>query len=93
MGCREYPRETLEFIPVELYFDGEPVNDFSNMSVTVRHNYERPDTDWESLIQIDEEWGFMLNGDALGPGTFTVWIKVTDSPEVPVVKIGNLKVT
>lgn len=33
------------------------------------------------------------SGVVLAPGTYTVWVKITDSPEVPVLPAGSLQIT
>jgi hypothetical protein len=37
--------------------------------------------------------GTNTNGILLAPGLYTVWVKITDSPEVPVRPAGTLQIT
>ena len=89
----EYPRETKEFIPVvDLLVDGDPYTE--DFEVAVVHLFERPESDdWDAAITLGSEKGFMLDGPALGIGTYDVYVRVTDSPEVPVFMVGRVRLT
>ena len=50
---------------------------------------------WESYNGIFSALGLVgpNGGTVLGVGVYDVWVKITDSPEVPVRKVGQLTVT
>jgi len=83
-----YPRETVEFIPVEVTVDGETVTDGVQFCVTNR--VTRP-TSWISPVTLEGKIGVMTNAQPVG--VYVIWAKVTDSPEVPVIRCGEYRVT
>lgn len=83
-----YERETVEFIPVTVTINGDTVTEAVEFAVTVA--VDRP-TDWAAPVELDGRIGVMT--DHQDPGSYTVWARVTDSPEVPVIRCGSYRVT
>lgn len=78
-----YPRESVEFQPVEVTLDGEPITDGIEVSITT--GTARP-TVWQDAITVDDKTGFMVEGFAVG--RYKVWVRVTSTPETPVIECG-----
>lgn len=83
-----YPRETIEFQPISFELDGLPIT--NNVFVAVAATGTRPQT-WAPATALDGAIGVMISG--LAPGSWTVFAKVTDAPETPVVECGRIKIT
>lgn len=88
MSQNTYPRETVEFQPVEVKVDGAVVTDGVQLALTT--GSDRP-TDWNDPTVVAGGIGVMVEG--LAVGTYHVWAKVTSSPETPVVDCGTFRVT
>jgi hypothetical protein len=84
-----FQRETLEFLPVVVTVDGDPVTD--GVEIAVTDTTSRPE-DWEPAATLGDAIGVMVDGATLGVGTFRVFARVTDAPEVPVVDAGTFRV-
>jgi hypothetical protein len=86
-------QETKEFIPLAVTADGVPVTSFS---VSVCAGTGRPAT-WAAADSVGGETGVLV-----GVGTawlltlnvkYTVYVKFTDNPEIPVTRAVFIKVT
>ena len=85
-----YPRETVEFQPVTILKDGEPVTTAVEFAIIA--NGDRPlEADWGAAIELDSRIGVMVA--ALEPGPWNIWARVTDTPEIPVLDCGVFRVT
>lgn len=84
----QYPRETLEFQPVTVTVDGVAVT--ANVEHCVTPNGVRPAT-WIAPVTVSGKQGVMVQ--ALTPGFYDVWVRVTSSPEVPVLLAGQFQIT
>lgn len=82
-----YPKETVEFQPVLVTVDGTAVTDDVELAVVVFQ--ERPET-WSAPVELDGKIGVMI--DSYEPGRYDVWARVTDAPEIVVVKCGGFMV-
>lgn len=53
------------------------------------------DADWHGAVWDDKAARILIgpNGIPLNPGTYTVWVKITDDPEIPVIPSGSLIIT
>ncbi len=88
MSIPSYPRESVEFQPVPITLDGAPyAGDFE---VAITPYGTRPAT-WAAAIPVDGAKGIMITG--LSAGLYTVWAKVTDTPETPVIECGLVLIT
>lgn len=85
-----YPRETKEFVAVTVRRDGEPVVDPGVVEVALTKDRDRP-TVWAAPTVVGGELRVLLEGR--GPGLWHVWARVTDSPEVAVVELGEVIIT
>lgn len=83
-----YPRETVEFLPVTVTVDGAPLT--TGVEFTVTTDIARP-ANWAAPTVLEGAIGVMITG--LAVGTYRVWAKVTDSPEIPVIECGAFRVT
>ena len=87
-----YPRETKEFQPirVKVKTNGVEVKIMNGVEFAVIPSGTRPMA-WVEPITLDGELGVMVN--ALAPGTWLVWARITSLPEIPVIYCGDFKVT
>lgn len=83
-----YPRETIEFLPAPITVDGVPV--VTGIQYSIVPLYGRP-TVWVAQLTVGAEIGVMVQ--ALDPGTYNVFAKITASPEVPVILCGSFQVS
>ncbi len=86
-------RETREWVgPIVVTVDGLPTTSFE---VSLTQGAARPAT-WTAPYELESMFGILV-GSTTWPlpalGTYTVWARVTDVPEIPVERIGKLKVT
>jgi hypothetical protein len=80
-----YPRETVEYLPIDITVtdeNGDPIED-PDYEVSVVLNGERPE-DWTAPP-------YLIT--ALDPGTYDTYVRVTDSPEIPVALAGRFLIT
>ena len=82
-----YQRETVEFLPVTVTVGGTPVTSGIEFCVTDRST--RPVT-WVAPYVLGLESGILISGYTVG--TYVVWARVTDSPEVVVLICGTFTV-
>jgi hypothetical protein len=104
MRVRDYPRETKEYLPVPI--DG-PIDDLTGLDVEmqVRLYPLRPlDDGWKEaefgtdpdtgqtvaqiLIGPDTDWDF-----SAAPGTYVPYVRITASPEIPLVEGRPVKIS
>ena len=78
-----YERESVEFQPVEIKLDGQAVLD--GISYAIVPDGERPVTFTEATV-LAGKTGVMIQG--LERGTYRIFAKVLNSPEVPVIDCG-----
>lgn len=83
-----YPRETDELAPVTVSIDGAAVTSGIEFALTTGN--ERPET-WTEPYVVGDASGVRVAD--LEPGVWKVWAKVTDSPEIPVIECGYIRVT
>ena len=88
MTAQTYPRESVEFLPVTLTLDGVAYT--GGFEVCIRPYDTRP-TGWVAAETVDGVKGIMVSG--LTPGLYTVWARVSDNPETPVVDCGFVLIT
>lgn len=79
-------RESIEFVPVTVTLDNEPVQDGVTLALTPAGS--RPTT-FTDRYDLDDQIGILTPGD-LTPGTYTVWYKITDNPEIPIGRAGQI---
>lgn len=85
--------ETKEWVgPITVLADGSPVLSFE---VTVTAAADRP-TSWQAATSLDGGLGVLVGTDTPFPlvagQRYTVWTRYTDSPEIPVTKVGIIRV-
>jgi len=83
-----YPRESVEFQPILVTLDGEPVTTDVEFAITNMTN--RP-SDWAPATVLQDQIGVMIEN--LSVGTYKVWARITDSPEIPVIDCGSFAVS
>jgi hypothetical protein len=84
-----FQRETYEFLPVLVTVNGTAVT--TDVEFSVVDLDSRPST-FGAATTIGTAIGVMVDGTALGVGTFRVFAKVTSSPEIPVVDCGTFRI-
>lgn len=84
-----FQRETYEFLPVGVYVDGTAVT--NGVEFAIVDSGDRPTT-WGTAVTIGTAIGVMVAGTALGVGTYEVYARVTDSPEIPVLDAGTFRI-
>ena len=87
------PAETKEWVgPVTLTADGSTVTAFM---MTLSAQGQRP-ANWVDPTELDGKRGLLVGVGTpftLLPGRrYYVWLKYTDSPEVPVLRVGSIRV-
>lgn len=75
-----FPRETVEYLPIEATLDGTPTTTYQ---VAVVPHGTRP-TVWTASP-------YLITG--LTPGYYDAYTKVTDTPEQPVTYAGSFLIT
>ena len=84
-----YQRETVEFQPVLITLDGAQVTTGVEFAVIIPS--ARPvSSNWANATTLDGDIGFLVQN--LAVGTWNVWARITDSPEIPVINCGSFAV-
>lgn len=78
-----YPRESAEFVPVNVTRDGVPVT--TGVSLAVVTDGFRPETFLAADIVAGKPGLFI---SALGPGTYRIFAQLAAPPETPVIDCG-----
>lgn len=85
-----YPRESVEFQPILVTVDGTTVT--ANVETQITSVSGRPSSSaWIPAVTLDGQIGLMIEG--LSVGTYEVWARVSDSPEIPVIDCGSFAVS
>ena len=84
-----FQRETYEYLPVAVTVNGTAVT--TGVEFAIVDLSTRPTT-YGSAVTLGTAIGVMVNGTALGVGTFQVFAKVTSSPEIPVLHAGTFRI-
>lgn len=85
-----YPRESVEFQPILITLDGTPFTTAADIEVSITAPSARPST-WIASTSLGGEIGVMIEN--LAVGSYTVWARITDSPEIPVINCGSFAVS
>jgi hypothetical protein len=85
-----YPRESVEFQPILITLDGTPFTTAADIEVSITAQNARPST-WIASTSLNGEIGVMIQN--LAVGTYLVWARITDSPEIPVINCGAFAVS
>jgi hypothetical protein len=87
-GVKRYPRETVEDVTFKtVTLNGTPVTTFE---YAITRPYQRPTT-WLPTTLVDGTPAFLLDAPTLGGlGEFTVWARITASPQKPVVEVESI---
>lgn len=83
-----YPRETVEFQPVVVKVDN--VITTINVKFCITLFGDRPEAFIDPSV-LDADIGVLVTG--LAPGTYTVWAKILNVPEQPVIDCGKFDIT
>jgi hypothetical protein len=88
----KWPRTTEEFVAFRrLGVDGLlPVG--ATVAYAVVPEYDQP-TAWTPADELEGMLGFMLDGPTLGRGVFHLFIRITSTPERPVIDAGYFRLT
>jgi hypothetical protein len=78
-----YPRETIEFQPIDITVDGAPAVAAQYQLTT---GSARPSGAWTNVTALGGKVGFLITG--LAVGRYLVWAKLTSAPETPVILVG-----
>lgn len=78
-----YERESVEFQPVGVMLDGQPVLD--GISYAIVLDGARP-VDFIEAVVLAGKTGVMVQG--LSRGTYRIFAKIVNSPELPVIDCG-----
>ncbi|WP_438354110.1 hypothetical protein [Microbacterium sp. CJ88] len=83
-----YERETKEHQAVTILstVNGEPVDVTASVELALLPDRVRPlEADWKTPVTLHGKLGVMLTG--LTRGTYRIWYRVTDNPEIVVDKV------
>ncbi len=83
-----YPRESVEFVAVDVNVDGVAVTTGVEFALTT--GQDRPTT-WAAPTTLDGKIGVMTGG--LATGYWHVWARISSAPETPVIDCGTFQVT
>ena len=85
-----YERESTELLTVAVQKDKVPVT--NDVFLTVIDSDERPlVADWvPAVVTAGGKCGILIDG--LAVGTYSVWVRVIDSPEDAVFRAGTVKI-
>jgi hypothetical protein len=83
------PRESVEFVPVVVTKGGVAITTGVTFALAVAG--ARPVT-FTTPTTLGAQIGIMTTG-SLATGSWTVWAKIVDSPETPVVEAGSFTIT
>lgn len=88
MSDLELQRETVELVPVTVTVDGTAltVADVGTIQLAIALNGERPTT-WAAPTVVGSKYGVLV--DTPAPGNWTVYAKVSSTPETPVIDCGH----
>jgi hypothetical protein len=78
-----YPRETIEFQPIDITVDGQPAV-AAQYQLTTGSN--RPSGAWTNVTSLGGKVGFLISG--LAVGRYLCWAKLSSAPETPVILVG-----
>lgn len=81
--ANEYPRETVEFQPVQVTLNGAAVT--TDLSFAVVRDGQRPVTFTDAAV-MGSLTGVMVAG--LEPGAYRIYAQLTAGPETPVIDCG-----
>lgn len=79
-----YLKETIEFQPIEVTRDGTPATDFE---VSLVPYGQRPG-EWVPAFELDGKRGIMIGN--LDIGEYSIYTKIRDDPETPVLLAGRV---
>lgn len=79
-----YLKETIEFQPIVVTRDGTPATDFE---VSLVPCGQRP-SEWVPTIELDGKRGIMIEN--LDIGEYSIYTKIRDDPETPVLLAGRV---
>lgn len=83
-----YPRESVEFQPVNVTRDGIAVT--TGLAFAIVTDGQRPTT-FTTAAVVDGSIGVMITG--LAAGTYRIFAQLTASPEIPVIDCGYFYIT
>jgi hypothetical protein len=78
-----YPRETIEFQPIDITVDGQPAVAAQYQLTT---GDARPSGAWTNVTTLGGKVGFLISG--LAVGRYLCWAKLSSAPETPVILVG-----
>lgn len=82
------PRESVEYVRLSMEVDGVPVT--TGVEVAITAQGQRPET-WTTAADVDGPVVLIgVDPYDLAPGSWTVWGRYTDAPEIPVTRLGVL---
>lgn len=81
-----YLKESVEFQQIVVTRDGVPTADFE---VSIVPYGQRPG-EWKAATTVDGKHGTMIQ--ELDPGQYSIYIKIRDDPETPVLLAGRVTV-
>jgi hypothetical protein len=85
-----YPRETIEFQPIDITIDGQPAVAAQYQLVaspSAALDYlARPAGAWTNVTTLGSKVGFLISG--LAVGRWLCWAKLSSAPETPVILVG-----
>lgn len=87
MAVKVVQRETHEYVPVEVTKDGTIIT--ANLEYSIVPWGDRP-VSWSNMVVSGQVTYVEVNG--LDAGYYDIYVRITDAPETPVIRPGNLKV-
>jgi len=88
MTALTVPRETVEYVPVDVTVNG--VVTTTGIEFAVVLDGARPSA-WTAAVVLSSRTYVLLTG--LTPGQWRIWARVSAAPETPVIECGYITVT
>jgi hypothetical protein len=92
----QIPAESVEYlkVPISTYPAGTDLSDLP-VELAVVPDGETPDSgDWETGLWIGTNAAVLIGtgGLVLTPGTYDVWVRITATPETPLLQPGSIHI-
>lgn len=82
-----YPKETVEYVTVNVTIDG--VKTTAGVQLSVVPNGERPGA-WADAVVVDGDVAYLIDG--MDVGVYAIWGRVDTGVEMPVIECGTFRI-
>lgn len=89
MTVRTYPRATKELVGLAVTRNDAPTTNYE-VAVLPHGTPAADGSPWVAPTELDGSTGVMI--DHLSPGFWVIWVRVTATPEVPIIQIDTIAI-